>query len=157
MATRRKASAPSVGASGATPSVEQLVTMPQLATMPLVIKGWQWPDGSAARITVRALTFRERRAANRAAIKAGAELGRDFDDDEWALEVALAGIVEPRLTRAQLDILLDSNATIIDAIVDAIDRAGYLPARYVETELKQMAGESIPPAPAAPGADRQSE
>jgi len=143
-ARRRGSASPAAVASPAaaerTPTIADIMAVSQLAMVPLLVEGWRWPNGDPFRLTIRALTFRERSEAYRAALKAGieAKLGT-IDDDTWAIEVALRGIVEPRFTRGQLDVLLDSNAAVIDAIVDAIDRAGQLPAQMVEHELKRMA------------------
>jgi len=142
--SRRSAATPAAveppASEARTPTIADIMAVSQLATLPLLVEGWRWPDGSEFRLTIRALTFRERSEAYRAALKAGIEAKlAGIDDDTWAIEVALRGIVEPRFTRGTLDVLLDSNAAVIDAIVDAIDRAGQLPAQMVEHELKRMA------------------
>lgn len=121
----------------------------QLATLPYIVDGWQWPDGAPFRLTLRALTFRERSAVYRTALQAGIKAGlQQLDEETWALETALAGIVEPKLTRAQIDILLDSNAHIIDKIVEQIERLGEYPPAIVAEELRRMAGVADPAAPA---------
>lgn len=129
-----------------TPTAQDLALAPSCAELEIGLP-IAWPDGSPMRITLRALTARQRMAANRAAVKAALEWGGEFDDDVWAVKTAFYGIARPQLTEAQESILWDMNAWIRDQIVDAIDTLQRIPAAAVETELERLAGTAVPPAP----------
>lgn len=143
------------------PTIQEIALTRQLAELPMEVKGWAWPDGRPMKVKVRALTFAERRECNRLAMEAGLKAmpkgftpGQvlPFDDDVWALEAVVRGLVEPKLPRAAIAVLGDMNAAIIDQLADAITRLGKLPAAFVAAELERLAGRAVPPAPDAPAA-----
>lgn len=140
--------------AGRTPTAQDLALAPSCAELEIELP-LTWPDGTPMVITLRALTARQRMAANRAAIKAAQEWGGEFDDDVWAVKTAFYGIARPQLTEAQESILWDMNAWIRDQIVDAIDTLQRLPARAVETELERLAGTAVPAAPQKKRSDRR--
>lgn len=140
--------------AGRIPTAQDLALAPSCAELEIDLP-LAWPDGSPMRITLRALTARQRMAANRAAVKAAQEWGGEFDDDVWAVKTAFYGIARPQLTEAQESILWDMNAWVRDQIIDAIDTLQRLPARAVEAELERLAGTPVPPAPPKKKSGRQ--
>lgn len=120
-------------------TAEQIRDVRDLAEMPIEVPWWQHADGRPFKILVRALSFDERTQVNRASRTPN---GGD-DDDQFALETCLRGIVEPRLTRPQLDIYKAKNPDAIDAICDSIWWLSRLPARTVAAEVRRLA--DLPP------------
>lgn len=136
---------------------EDLASVPQLAEIPIAIPQLTWPDGSPFEVTIRALSFEERRAVNRAATKAAEGLPTPMDPDTWALETVFRGLVKPKLTESQKQFLKDTNATVIDDLADAIVRIGRLPARAVERAVERLAAVDGGAAPGTPVPDQSSE
>lgn len=120
-------------------TAEQIRDVPDLAEMPIEVPHWQHSDGTPFKILIRALSFEERREANRAS---RTPKGED-DDDQFALETCLRGIVQPRLTRAQLDIYKAKNPDAIDEICETIWWLSRLPARALAAEVRRLA--DLPP------------
>lgn len=137
-------------------TADEMAKHPMLTSMRVRIPGFVDAHGEPLAFTVRALTFRERMKATRAATKAGVAAGlpNGFCEETWALEVVLAGLVEPALTEAQREILLDYNAWIVDQLADAITRLGALPQDVVDAELRALAQSFGADAPSPPGDDR---
>ena len=121
-----------------TPTVEDIRDMPQLARLSLVVPIWEYQDGTAVEIVVRARTFRERRQCILASLEAGKD-GKP-DEDTWAIETVLAGMVEPQFTRDQISILWNANPTAIDVISEAIVRLEEIPARRLSQEIIRQTG-----------------
>jgi hypothetical protein len=122
-------------------TAEQIRDVPDLAEMPFEVPHWRHADGTPFKIRLRALSFRERTEINRAAKTAKGE----DDDDQFALETCLRGMVEPRLNKTQLDIYKEKNAEAIDAISDTIWWLTRLEARAVAAEVRRLA--DLPPEP----------
>lgn len=118
------------------PTVEDIRDMPQLAQITLPIAVWEYADGKTVEVTVRARTFRERRHCMMAALEAGKD-GKP-DEDTWAIETVLAGLLEPRFSKDQVSILWDSNPTAIDVIAEAITRLEDVSARKLSAEIARQ-------------------
>lgn len=135
------------------PTVEDLTTLPTCASVPVELPSVTWPDGSAVVVEVRALTFRERSEAIRAA-----QVKRDdhyvIDEEKWALEVVRRGLLVPTITPQQLAVLESLNANVIDAICDAIITLGSVNPRAISAELERLAGMATPPKATARRAKR---
>ncbi len=116
-----------------TPTVEDIRDMPQLAQISLAIPVWEFADGEIVEVTVRARTFRERRHCLSAALEAGTN-GKP-DEDTWTIETVLAGLLVPRFTKDQVEILWNSNPTAIDLIAEAIVRLEDVSARKLSAEI----------------------
>jgi hypothetical protein len=115
------------------PTVEDVRDIPQLAQMTIPVPVWEYSDGETIEVTLRARTFRERRHCLMMALEAGKN-GKP-DEDTWAVETVLAGMVEPKFTRDQIGILWDSNAAAIDLIAETIVRLEDVPARRLSREI----------------------
>jgi hypothetical protein len=120
------------------PTVEDIRDIPQLARLALVIPIWEYSDGTVVEVLVRARTFRERRHCLMMAMEAGKN-GKP-DEDTWAIETVLAGMVEPQFTRDQIGILWDSNPAAIDLIAETIVRLEEVPARRLSNEIARQSG-----------------
>jgi hypothetical protein len=120
------------------PTVEDIRDIPQLARLALVIPIWEYSDGTVVEVLVRARTFRERRHCLMMAMEAGKN-GKP-DEDTWAIETVLAGMVEPQFTRDQIGILWDSNPSAIDLIAETIVRLEEVPARRLSNEIARQSG-----------------
>lgn len=118
------------------PTVEDIRDMPQLAQITMPIPVWEYADGKVVEVTVRARTFRERRHCMMAALEAGKD-GKP-DEDTWAIETVLAGLLEPRFSKDQVDILWDSNPSAIDIIAEAITRLEDVSARKLSAEIARQ-------------------
>lgn len=130
-------------------TVADIRDVQDLATMPVEVPQWRHADGAAFKLLVRAPSFREATEIDAAARTA------DGEDDHAAfvLESCLRIIVEPRFTRAQLEILRDKNPDALDAICDTGWRLIRLSARAVEAEIRKLA-DLAPAAPPAPSRRR---
>jgi hypothetical protein len=122
-------------------TVEEISVVQDLAEMPVEVPHWQRADGTPFKIRLRALSFRERTEVHRASRRPD---GSD-DDDQFALETCLRGIVEPRLNKTQLAILAEKNPEPIDAISETIWRITRLPAPSLAAEVRRLA--DLPPEP----------
>lgn len=120
------------------PTVEDIRDIPQLARLTLVIPIWEYSDGTVVEVLVRSRTFRERRHCLMMAMEAGKN-GKP-DEDTWAIETVLAGMVEPKFTRDQIGILWDSNPAAIDLIAETIVRLEEVPARRLSNEIARQSG-----------------
>lgn len=118
------------------PTVEDIRDMPQLAQITMPIPVWEYADGKVVEVTVRARTFRERRHCMMAALEAGKD-GKP-DEDTWAIETVLAGLLEPRFSKDQVAILWDSNPSAIDIIAEAITRLEDVSARKLSAEIARQ-------------------
>lgn len=121
-----------------TPTVEDIRDIPQLARLTLIVPVWEYQDGTAVEVTVRCRTFRERRHCLMMAMEAGKN-GKP-DEDTWAIETVLAGMVEPKFTRDQVGILWDSNPAAIDLIAETVVRLEEVPARRLSNEIIRQSG-----------------
>jgi hypothetical protein len=92
---------------------------------------WARPDGTPLTILVRALSFAERREIMTAAGE---------NNDAFALEACLRGIVEPAFSREQLGILEAKHPAALDQIAETIYALCDLPAGMVEREIRRLAG-----------------
>lgn len=156
MPTRRKQSEAAATAAAPlpprTPTVEDLLFIPTRAQVEVEVKGLFFRDGAPVQFILQAVSFEQEREANRAAIKEGQKLGIGFCEDTWALEMALAGIAQPKIDRLQMQVLLNANAQIITQVVDALEELRTRPPRQIEAQLEQLAGVTVPAAPEPPPA-----
>lgn len=105
------------------------------------IEQWRGADGTAYGVVIRALLFRDRMEAERAATLTD-KAGRSHVDP-WRLmaEEVARGIVKPKVT---VDHLLGWNDAVIRELYQAIhDLAPYAPA-VVAAELARLAGQDAP-------------
>lgn len=119
-----------------TPTVEDIRDIPQLAQLSLAIPVWEFADGEMVEVTVRARTFRERRHCLLTALEAGKD-GKP-DEDTWTIETVLAGLLVPRFTKDQAEILWNANPTAIDLIAEAIVRLEDVSARRLTAEIARQ-------------------
>jgi hypothetical protein len=127
----------------AVPTARDIAAMPQRPEKWITVPGWSLADGTPFRVKIRALSFRQRRAANQAAYREGIARGIEFCEDTWAVEVVLAGLVEPAIDRGQVDLLLDSHAGVIDALATAIEEHSRVDGRALEVQIARMAGVTV--------------
>jgi hypothetical protein len=117
-------------------TVEQIRDVTDRATMPVEVPQWRHPDGTPFKVLIQAPSFRDATEIDRASKTADGE----DDDAAFVLETCLRVLVEPKLTRAQLDILRDKNPEALDAICDTAWRLSRLSARAVAEEVRRLAG-----------------
>jgi hypothetical protein len=122
-------------------TVEDIRDVPDRATMPVEVPQWRHPDGTPFKILLRAPSFREATEIDQAARTAEGE----DDDAAFVLETCLRVIVEPKFTRAQLEILRDKNPDALDAICDTGWRLTRISARALEAEVRRLADIPAPP------------
>lgn len=131
-------------------SIEDIRDVQDLACMPVEVPQWRRADGAAYKIMLRAPSFREATEIDAAARTAEGE----DDHAAFVLESCLRIIVEPKFTRAQLEILRDKNPDALDAICETGWRLVRLSARAVEAEIRKLAELASAPA-AAPAPARR--
>lgn len=124
---------------------ETAAAVDDCAEVDLAIPQWTTADGQLRGVRVRALTFKERMLADRAATRAGKD--GTLTTDAWRLmaEEVVAGITAPRgLT---VDHILAWNDSVVVFIHQQIQRLGPLPSALIAGELARLAGGSPPPPP----------
>ena len=107
-----------------------------------VIPQWTGSDGTLYGVVIRALTFRDRMEAERAATIADARTGK-AELDPWRLmaEETARGIVKPRVT---VDQLLGWNDAIVRDLYAAIHGLAPYPPARIAAELARHAGGEAP-------------
>jgi hypothetical protein len=122
-----------------------------------IVPQWTLPDGKQRGARIRALTFRDRKLSEDAAMEIAAKNGRPGQPDAWMLmaQEVMRGMVEPRIST--VDTILDWNDEVVTALHAAILRLGkQIPAR-LRDELAALAGGPAPePAPASATRQRHS-
>lgn len=110
---------------------------------------WQWTtrEGERRGVAIRALTFKDRMVAERAAT------GKDGKLDQWRLvaEETRAGIVRP--AGLSVDTLLSWNAQVVLDVHAAILSLGGIASDILAAELERIAGPAPEPGSGASSTD----
>jgi len=132
------------------PTRGEAATMDQCGQWPVIVPQWEAPDGTPRGVLVRALTFRQRMAAEQSATDK--KTGKVNAWRVMAEEVA-AGVVMP--AGLTVDALLDWNSDAIILIHRRILEVGGVAAARITAELARLAGGPAPDVDggAEPGAD----
>jgi hypothetical protein len=117
-----------------TPTREQIYHIDDCAERPFAVWQWTTRDGEERGVHIRALTFKDRMLAERAAT------GKDGKIDAWRLvaEETRAGITRP--AGLTVDTLLSWNAQVVIDIHTAILSLGGIASDLLAAELARLAG-----------------
>lgn len=130
----------------AIPSREAATAIDDRAEAFCAVPQWTTADGQLRGVRIRALSFKQRMLADKAATRVGKDGATTLDAWRLLAEEVCAGIVEPR--ELTVDHILGWNDAVMEHIHASIQRLGPLPAALVARELARLAGGDPPPAPA---------